>query len=255
MEANNNHIDLIEKYLSNDLSAEEQQTFDQKVHTDSEFAYEFEKRQAAHTAIDFLIAESLKSELEALEEEEEQGGKVISLQKRKRSRIVLLSVAASLLLLIGYFSLVNTTGDLGSTGPQLAAANYEIPDYNIRRGNPNVDFENLLTTGINALKQQEYQAAIVALDSVTQGNEYYIVAQFYLAHAYYQAEQYDQAEAAFEVVSVSNDIRYQEDADWYGLLACLAKEGNCTEKIDRLANDNSHSYQQQALSIRSELKE
>ena len=254
MEANNNHIDLIEKYLSNDLSVEEQQTFDQKVHTDSEFAHEFEKRQAAHIAIDFLIAESLKSELEALEEEEEQGGKVISLQKRKRNRMDLLSLAASLLLLIGYFSLVNTSGDLGSTGPQLAAANYEAPDYNIRRGNPTVDFEDLLTKGISALKQRNYQAAITTLDSVAQSNEYYVIAQFYLAHAYYQAEQYTEAEVAFDLVSASNDIRYQEDADWYSLLACLAKEGNCTEKIDRLADDNGHSYQQQVISIRDGLQ-
>mgnify|MGYP000391829407 CR=1 FL=1 len=92
MEANNNHIDLIEKYLSNDLSQEEKQTFDQKVHTDNEFAHEFEKRQAAHTAIDFLIAQSLKSELEALEEEEQQGGKVVSFQKRKNCLFYYLNI-------------------------------------------------------------------------------------------------------------------------------------------------------------------
>lgn len=253
MEANNNHIDLIEKYLNNDLSQEEKQSFDQKVHTDSEFAHEFEKRQAAHTAIDFLIAQSLKSDLEALEEEEAQQGKVISLQKRKRNRFVLLSLAASLLLLIGYFSLF-VNDNLGSTGPQLAAANYETPDYNIQRGTPNVDFEDLVTKGINALKQKQYQTAITALDSVTQGNEYYIIAQFYLAHAYFQAEQYEQAEQAFDMVSNSNDIRYQEDADWYSLLACLAKDGDCTAKLDQLADDNDHSYQQQAITIRDELK-
>lgn len=253
MEANNNHIDLIEKFLNNELSQEDKQAFDQKVHTDSEFAHEFERRQAAHTAIDFLIAQSLKKDLEALEAEGQQEGRIISLQKRKRNRIVLLSLAASLLLLFGYFSLYYNS-DPGSTGPQLAAANYETPDYNLRRGAPEVDFEDLLTKGINALKQKEYQTAIVALDSVTYGNEYYYIAQFYLAHAYYQAEQYEQAEQAFEVVSQGNDIRYQEDADWYGLLACLAQDGDCTDKVDQLANDDSHSYQQQAVSIKDELK-
>jgi len=253
MEANNNHIDLIEKYLSNDLSQEEKQTFDQKVHTDNEFAHEFEKRQAAHTAIDFLIAQSLKSELEALEEEEQQGGKVVSFQKRKRNRLVLLSLAASLLLLIGYFAL-NINGNSGLDARQLAAANYEAPNYRDIRGDK-VDFEDLLTKGVNALKQKEYQTAITTLDSVAQSNEYYVIAQFYLGHAYYQAEQFTQAEEAFESVSSSSDIRYQEDADWYGLLACLANEGNCTDKIDRLAKDNSHSYQQQAVSIRDELKQ
>lgn len=250
METNPN-IDRIEKYLSNDMSSEEKQAFDQQVVTDTGLADEFIKRRAAHEAIDFLVAKNLKKQLEEMENEEGKNN-VISLHKRRRSRIVLLSLAASVLLVIGFFSIY--LQDTGSTGPQLAAANYEIPSYSVNRSKT-VDFEDLLSKGVNALKEKEYQTAITTLDSVAQSDEYFVIAQFYLAHAYYQSTQYEQAEEKFEIVSASNDIRYRDDADWYGLLACLAKEGNCQDKITSLAENANHSYQQQAISIQNDLKE
>lgn len=250
METNPN-IDRIEKYLSNEMTKSEKQAFDQQVAADADLATEYTKRRAAHEAIDFLVAKNLKKQLEEMENEAGQDN-VISLHKRRRSRIVLLSLAASILLVIGFFSIY--LQDTGSTGPQLATANYEIPSYSVNRSKT-VDFEDLLSKGVNALKQKEYQTAIVTLDSVAQSDEYFVIAQFYLAHAYYQSTQYEQAEEKFEIVSASNDIRYRDDADWYGLLACLANDGSCQDKITTMAEDVNHSYQQQAISIQNDLKE
>lgn len=246
----NNNIDLLEKYLNNELSGEEMRDLDQQISTNEELAAEFAKRKTAHEAIDFMIAQNLKSELEEMEMEVKET-KVISLQKRRTNRILLLSLAASFLLLIGYFSIFLPQST--SSGQELAFANYKAPDYSLRSSNtPN--YQHVLSRGIDALKQQQYQTAIASLDSVDVNDEYYIIAQFYLAHAYYQAEQYQQAEDIFELVSASNDIRYMEEADWYGLLACLAHEGGCTEKLDAIAKNNNHTYQQQTISMQKQLK-
>ena len=247
---NNRDIDIIEQYLTNELPEGERITFEERLQVEPNLVNEFERRQTAHKALDFMIAENLKEQLKSLEKEET---KVISLHSRRRRMIYIISAAASVLLLIGAFAILLPGG---SQPNELAEAYYELPDFSAQRSAEASEIqENKLYIGIEALENSAYDQAILTLDAIPESDENYIIAQYYLAHAYYLSSQFDQAEASFNEVSASNEIRYQEQAEWYALLACLMqKETNCDAQLNQIKNNANHAYQERATKIHQRLK-
>lgn len=240
---NNKDFDLIEKYLSNQLSDTEKQSFDNRVAEDDTFAEEFQRQQSAHKVLDFMVAESLKAQLQDMEEE----SKIISLKKRRRTRLTVLSLAASVLVLIGAFWIVFPQDSMSNA--ELAAVYYETPDYGTRGTNDAVSETKPLNAGINALQNNQLPDAITQLGDVDASDPDYLVAQYYLGHAYYASRQYDQAAQSFSLVASSNDLRYVEEAQWYELLSCLAQNTECNELLNRLLGDERHAFHAKAEEI------
>ena len=257
MEKDHN-IALIERYFNNELSTAEKETFQTQLKEDEALNAEFQRRQTAHNALDFLITTNLKKQLEELEGEtkeegETENGKVVPM-KRQRSRLRILSIAASVALLVGafyFFSLPDTT-----KASTIAGNYYEAPDYNdLRNVQVGTPVEDALSRGLAALQKQDYNAAIKSLDSIQGNAPFYIEAQYYQAHAYHLSGQFKKAESVFEGVSTTVDIRYKEDAEWFALLSCLAQEGSCEGKLNRMIENRDHSYYKQALSINDRISE
>lgn len=242
-------IELIEKYLTNELSSSEKQAFDARLLEDESLTAEFQRRQTAHKALDFMIAANLKKQLSELEEED----KVVSITSRRTSRMRILSIAASLLVLIGVFYFLSSQGT--TSRPELAAHYYEQPDYNTQRSSSDTTApEDELSKGIAALINGEYAQAITNLDSIQNSDPFYILAQYYQGHALYLSKQFDKAEENFDRVSASGDVRRVNEAEWYSLLSCLAQDAPCTQKLDNLLNNTGHDYHDQALAISKRLK-
>ena len=245
---NNSKIERIEQYLNNELSETEQMAFDNELQTDESLATEFERRQTAHKALDFVITKNLKAQLEELEQE----SKVVYLQKRRKTRFFLLSSAASMLLAVGFFAFYLMAGNSSST--ELVSKYYGTPDYNFQRTTEAVDSEDILKKGVTALENKEYTNAISTLASIQKSDEDYLIAQYFLAHARYFSNQYDQAEEGFKLVVAGDDLRYKEAAEWYALLSCLAQEKDCSADLTNLANNNNNKYQIKAQEIKKQLK-
>ncbi len=244
----NKDIDRIEKYLNNELNDAERASLDNHIAENEDLADEFKRRESAHLALDYLVAKNLKAQLEELEAE----SKVVPLHKKRKSRMVILSIAASMLLLVGAFYFILPQNNMSS--PELAAAYYEQPDFSNRSAGNAISEEEKLNEGMEALQNGQYEAAISSLETIAEGNAYYIVAQYYLGHSFYATGQYAQAAQNFAIVSASNDLRYLEDAQWYELLSCLAQDNSCSSLLDKLVNNNSHSHHQQALEINKKTK-
>ena len=115
-------IELIEKLLQNQLPENERQELEQRIRQDEVLTHELERRQKAHHALDFVIAQNLKEQLQNLEEE----SKVVSLRSRRRTLTYVLSAAASVLLIVGTFSIIYPGG---AQPAELASSYYELPDF------------------------------------------------------------------------------------------------------------------------------
>ncbi len=244
--SNQEKIEMIERYLANDMSDEERRGFEAEVDQDSDLASELERRQTAHKALDFLISEDLRSELKAMEAKQ---GKVVTMKTKRTSYIYKMAIAASFLILIAAFFIFSPRG---MTGSQAALAYYESPDYSMR-GSADQAIE--LTNGLTALGNGDFEEAISQLSSITPDAEQYISATYYLAHAYFQDEQYGQAHERFEIVANSGDIRFLESAEWNLVLSCLAQENKtCEQEIEKITSNPGHPYHQNTLMVVDRLK-
>lgn len=238
-------IDRIEQYLSHELSDSERASFEAQISKDDELAAEFQRRETAHLAMDFMISENLRSELMSLET---QSHKVVSMMGRKK-RMNALAIAASVVIIIGAFFVIMPSSK--SSSLDLAMAYYEAPDYTLR-GDSNALPSNI-SDAINALAQHDYQKTINLLEG--KEDDYVVESSFYLGHAYFLSKRYDEAKEQFNTVISSNDLRYKENAEWYALLNCLAQADNCQEVLDSITEDNRHPYHDKALTIMKELNE
>ena len=245
---NPNDIDLIEKYLNNEVTETERQSFDRRIRKDEALAQEFQRRQTAHNALDYLIAKNLREELRSLE----TGAKVVPIRTMKSNRLLIWSVAASLLLVVAFFFLFQQGGK--QEADVLAEAYYEAPELNIRGGSDGAKGKEILSRGVAALKNKRFPQAILTLDSVAAADPFYIEAQYHLGHAYYQTQQWVKAEKSFNLVAGGPDIRFKEDAEWFAVLTCMAQKKNCATQLDPLINNKGHAHHQQALKLKKSLK-
>lgn len=239
----NPDIERIEEYLQNRLSAPEREALEERLQEDKGLAAEFEKRKTAHSLLDYAVARSLKEQLQDLEQE----SKVISLRQRRR-RIYTLSIAASVLILIGAFAIFMPRNDLSST--ELAARYYSLPDLSGQRAAELTSpAQELMATGMDALERGQSDRAIESFAAVPDSSSLYLPARYYLGHAYHQAGQYAAADDIFAEVAATGDLRFAEDAEWYGLLSCLAREGTCLEQAQALAETSGHAHQEKAAEV------
>ncbi len=250
---NNKDIQIIEAYLNNQLDEADKRAFEQRLEQSEELSAEFERHQMTHKALDFLVAKNLKAQLESLEaadsaETEQAEARVIPMKSRGRRLLMLRTAAAALVIIaLGLFYLYFPLNQ--PTGLELASANYEMPDYN-SRSSAETGLQNVLDNGLAALENKDYTQAINLLGSVQPDDGLYVQAQYFKGHAHFLDQQYAAAEQAFETVSQSNDLRYIAEAEWYGLLSCLAQNKACTEKVNTLLNNTEHPYYQKVKSFK-----
>ncbi|NND34157.1 MAG: hypothetical protein HKN76_16335 [Saprospiraceae bacterium] len=236
------NIDLIEQYLTHEMSEAQRVEFEDKLKTDEALAAEFERRKTAHKMIDFMVTENLRSQLKSLESKD---AKIVSLQSRKR-RMYTLAIAASFIILLGaFFMLMPGGSDLSRQ--QLAMEYYASPDFTLRSGADVIPAG--IAEAVTDLRSNNLNSAIATLEQIEISDPYYVLAQYYLGHAQFLSEDFSSAQASFQRVADSNDLRYLEDAQWYALLSCLSAEGACTSYMNAILNNPDHNFYQQTIEI------
>lgn len=238
-------IDRIEQYLNFEMADADRHTFETQMEQDLELAAEVGRREMAHKTLDLMIAENLRSELQAMEQ---QDTKVVSLASRSKRRFQL-AIAASVLVLIGAFFLFLPSK---SSPYQLAMSAYETPAFTLRSGNAATPAD--LAKGMEALESGDYESAISALEALDANSGFKVPANFYLGHANFLQGDYTKAQSYFDAAAAGNDLRYTEDAQWYATLSCLALKNNCSDKLEDISNDSNHSFIEQAKAIMLQLE-
>lgn len=165
-------------------------------------------------------------------------------------RIAFVAIGVILLLTVAY-KWLNTSFD----SLAVAKSHYQEAPTPIDRSAENQT--PVFIEGFTAYREQNWEEAITALDEVDVSNPSYSEARYFLGHAYYQHGQYEKAATVFQILALTRDVRFEEDADWYRVICLLAAQADQSSLLIALqpilAKEN-HAYYQEALQLRGKIR-
>ena len=249
-------LDKIEAYLNGEMTTQEEKAFDLEIEQNQELAEAVDNFGVANDAIELLIEDNLRKELNQFKSEETASNKVVSINKNKsqaklRSLRTYLAAAASVAILLGFFGM--NWADNNYSNSALSESFYE-EGYNIssvRSGNQVI---NDLAEGLAAYEAQNFAQAISFFQGIQTNHPKYQEAQFYLANAFFENNDFSNASKQFQKVIDAGDVRYVENAEWYKILAQLAAGETVNQLLlNKIAADNDHIFNNKAISLQSKM--
>jgi tetratricopeptide (TPR) repeat protein len=240
-------IELITKFLENELNEEEVKLFKSKYEQDPEFTGEVNLRSKIYISLGAMSRTSGKAMAEKP-----------FLRKFPRSRPgqpappgrnlrISLQYAAILVALIAVGVVVVLTGRPKPGAEELFASYYNPPEAGSipkpRTGADLTDFSYLL----NEIDRQ----MAFSIDTLQTPDEY-----FYFGIYCMNKERFTEAIYAFNELIRTNDREYKDGSEWY-LALCYLKTGKIEEAIrafSEIAISNGHDYQQESIEILARLR-
>jgi TolA-binding protein len=251
------YIERIEQYLEGEMSQAERAAFEAEIDENAELRQTMAAYDGSLSVIEQSIENNLRDQLQAWAAEDKaaqpaassSGAKIVSM----RTMALRWAAAASILLVIGWFALVQT--GKGLSDEALFAAQYDLPQAQAAlRGDA---AEHPLASGAAAFDAGDFQTAQTLFEQISEQDEYYAEAQYLLGHIALQQKDYDRAIAGFNRAAERRDPKVSEKAAWNTLLAYIAAkrtdESNFKTLLAQIAGDAGHSYQQQAKTLQSQL--
>jgi len=252
-------LDKIERYLNGEMNPQDEAQFDAEIEQNPELAAAVDNFGVANDAIELLIEDNLRAELNELKTEESgnQASNVVSINKHKpvakmRSLRTYLAAAASVALLVGFFGMNWAGNNYSNTalGEEMYSG-YDLP--NVRSGNNTM---HPFSEGLTAFQNKNYDQAIQFFKGIVVDDPRYAEAQFYLGHAYLENKSFGEAATQFEKVTSLNDVRYTENAEWYQLIAQLSSgetAANFDALLAKITGDKDHTFNKQATELQGKL--
>lgn len=232
-------IQLMDAYLSEELSENERVDFEHRLNTDAEFRQEFELYREGYS---YLKARFEKeSERQAVEKNIRQIGDRYfqSAPESKSSRIQLWKwgIAASVAVLIGLFFFVNTQPPVFSDYNDYAPINLTV-----RGQQPQLPIE-----ASDAFNQRNYKKAVTLLERLyteTGSAEY----ELYLAISLTEINDFERADFHFKNL-VSKASPYQNQALWHAALSQLKQENlqRCKALLEQISPTSEEYARAQKL--------
>jgi len=252
-------LDKIEKYLNGSLSEQEEKAFDAAIEKDPKLAATVDNFGVANAAVELLIEDNLRAELDSLRAEESAEGatNVVSINKNKpvakmRSLRTYLAAAASVAILLGFFGMNWVGSNYSDTALSEGIYDgYDMP--NVRSGSNTL---HPFSEGITAYNSGDYTKAIPFFQGIVVDDPRYAEAQFYLGHALLNNKDFSAAATQFQKVRTLNDVRYTENAEWYQVVAQLSAEETNNEfqtLLNKITNDENHTFNSQAVVLQNKL--
>jgi tetratricopeptide (TPR) repeat protein len=242
----------IQDYLEGRLDEAAETAFEAEMDRDPELKAEVDLQRLSGDAIELIIADSLRNDLQALQEETKQQTPPTTKVRPLRRRILPLSIAATVLLVIGFFAATYTASQYDND--VIAGAYYDNELLQRVRGNNSA---SLLQEGMDFYESGNYEQAIEYLDGVT-NPALEAEATYAAAHAHYNLKQYPAAMDNFATVMDRSDPRFTEKAEFYYLLSALAADQAETETfntiLDKILNNEAHLHHNDVLQINKKLK-
>ena len=250
-------LDKIEAYLNGNMNAQEEKAFDIAIEKDPELAAAVDNFGVANDAIELLIEDNLRAELNNLKAEEAGASNVVSINKKKpvakmRSLRTYLAAAASVALLLGFFGMNWAGGNYSDSALHGEFySSYDMPNV---RSSQNV--VNDFAEGLTAFKAENYSQAAQFFQGIVVDDPRYAEAQFYLGQSLLENKDFDGAAEQFKKVVSLNDVRYTEEAEWYQVLAHLSGENTNAEfdaLLGKIAADKDHNFNTKAVALQGKL--
>lgn len=251
-------IELIDAYLSKQLSATEKQLFEQRISSEPELNKEVQLRATIYAmlgekdwASPAMERSEIKENLELLRSEELQKAsstikqaatsyKSKSNSSNKRPWIIGVAVAASLALLF----LMNPSDPLGDVYEQYH--NWGDLPSAVEKG-----AKDELSQAEIFFEDKEYDQIIKLFDSVYKSvDRYHPTALLYAAAAHQELKQYEQAHTYYDAL-INAQVLESSRALWFKFLLYLKQDDNLNSKetLDKILSDPTNYNYQKAKTI------
>ena len=240
---------LIYRYFSNSLSAEQEKQLQDLLEADVEFKEQFDFEKDLKRVVRVKEKAKLKSKLQGFEKEISEETPVIQLNENRKKRSFNWSMAASVAILFGLGWFGYTTF-FGTDYEDLYQANFEeYPNtvYAVTRGNTE---ETIEREAFSAYESGSYQLAIENFNKIySVENKDYL--DFYLGQSYLGLGQLAEAEKAFEKV-ISSESEFIPEAYWYLALTAIKQKDKvkATEYLTTLVNTHDFNREKAELLLK-----
>jgi len=256
-----NNFDQIERYLNEEMSLEEKESFEQAMEQDTSLAEEVRLQQFEESAIDLMIEDDLLGKINKIASEEKGQIKIVPLHKKKDNsllsvRWLKIAAVASILLVTTFYFYTLSSSDFNPRELAITAYEKRIPNFsNVRtiEGQGGLDEYDKYSAYITNKERQKMEETI-RFFKTQKGSD----ALYKIAHAYLLSKDFDAAIEGFITYqsTASETERDYLNASFYLALAHLGKgeiDKAQTIFIEIKANPN-HLFQKDAEEILMELK-
>jgi tetratricopeptide (TPR) repeat protein len=254
MQDHPNNDATLDRYLRDEMDAQERQQFEEQLAADTTLTEDLELQRDTVAGIGLDGSQALKKRLQAVEANLASPAPMAVSAKRPNRRFLTtwVAVAASLLtvVLLGYLFLIPPTS------PEDLYVAYHKPFPNLinpAQRSVEVEEETLLEQAVRAYDAQRYDQALALFaqsnDSSTPGHT------FYYAASYLESGQPERAIPLFERVVQDEAGLFYEPGQWYLALAYLrANRPEAALPHLQILAEQEGDYTEQAVSLLDELE-
>ena len=239
-----NKIDLIEKYLTGELSVRGQTEFEELVRNDPDMMKEFQLRKEINEAISEDDVMDLRSNL----------NEIISESKVRiivRNPFILSSVAAAVIILVvisGFYLFSNRT----VSGTEIFNSYYSTyPTISSFRSSVDqTENEQLLNEAFNSYNDGMFKIASDYFNQALNNDELNTMAKFYLAICEIELENFDKSEQLLNELILNNNHIFWEQTHWYLAFVYLKqKDTENAQNIFKIIIKEDMAHKQESYSI------
>lgn len=215
------NLDLIEKYLNEELNAEEHSQFEQLRNQDADFAEEVQMAIAVNA--DFNIQQKKRWQ-GLLQEQGAQRATPVRQLTPRRSISWIRSIAAVFVLGLGLSLawMLFASPDMGELADDQLVNIYNSPTVTMAEGKEN--FDTNWNNAINAFQDGNFSIAVAAIEkSIEKNPEKLGEKNFYLglSYLYEDVPNFEKAIINLEKSKSISTVRYGSQASWFMSLAYL----------------------------------
>lgn len=247
MKNKSNYTELVQRYLYDELSAQELDAFEKELKQSKYLREELNLQKKIDQFIQDDELENFNLELNQVYDKLVKKG-----SKKRRLNFRRLSLIAASIIVLFTLGIVflNNVNDRMSCD-EIFDEYYQgyMPTYKTR-SLITCSVDSLFKNAIDQYNSMNYQAAEVGFLSVINTHSKNIASRFYLGVVYIELEKYSKAIDSFNEVIATKDQYYQEQSEWYKALcfiklndktaaakqlqAIVARKGYCSEQADEI---------------------
>lgn len=252
-------FDKLIKYTQGKLSdfdkkeLEEQIKKDDDLEEEASFLQDLAKASEWKGLMDEAEEEMKESATSLATPTKRQEAKVKSLRVRR-----LLSYAASVTLFVLALGTWNANRNFSNLAlADRNTAKMELLGEGLNKfRNTDASIEDPFQKGLDALQSQNFQEAITFFEAIPSTSETYAQARLFLALAQFEEKEWTKSFSNAEIVfAQSQNAATRQQAEWLLIQISLANdhENDARQILNRIANDDTHMYQQDAINLKKGL--
>lgn len=244
------YFEKIEAYYLGLLDEKEKEAFESELSASAELRQELKIYKHSRQAINQIIANDLKKELDGWWEEEHGGKKKMTVFRKLLSNKA--AIAASVAILLSVFAWLIYRNLDPSISPEQFALNQFSDIVVDTQKSIDTSVINPLDPGVRAYLSEDYIRAEQLFNSIRTESPFFQKSQLYLAYIFLMKKDWVAAAEKFNSLALLPNAAYKDESEWYHLLSIVMGGGSQIEiqsLLKNITSNKTHQFYQEALQL------